>query len=174
MHVTKKEKGSVRGGYFLSESLSHEGWSCRIQKEESSSLLPIQSVREGDMVERGPIGVISIGSNDIHLLVATSDGITTFERHVNQSMLAELVGAVKGGVVPVKALSQALQDIEILVNAARAAGTNTILAIATEAMREVANGPTFIELVGCTLGIKADLISGQEEAALDYCWATFP
>ena len=41
-------------------------------------------------------------------------------------------------------------------------------------LREVANGPAFIELVGITLGIKAVLISGQEEAALDYCWATFP
>ncbi len=67
------------------------------------------------MTARPPIGTISIGSNDIHLLVATSDGIGTFDRQVNQSMLAELVGAVKGGVVPVKALSQALQDLERLV-----------------------------------------------------------
>ena len=32
------------------------------------------------MGERQPIGVISIGSNDIHLLVAASDGTTTFEK----------------------------------------------------------------------------------------------
>ena len=60
------------------------------------------------MGERPPLGAISIGSNDMHLLVATSDGIGTFERNANQSMLAELVGAVRGGVVPAKALSQAL------------------------------------------------------------------
>jgi exopolyphosphatase / guanosine-5'-triphosphate,3'-diphosphate pyrophosphatase len=126
------------------------------------------------MADRQPIGVISVGSNDIHLLVATSDGITTFERQANQSMLAELVGAVKGGVVPIKALSQALQDLETLVKAASTADARTIIAIATEALREVANGPAFIELFGTTLGIKAVLISGQEEAALDYCWATFP
>ena len=126
------------------------------------------------MADTQPIGVISIGSNDIHLLVASSDGKTTFERQVNQSMLAELVGAVKGGVVPVKALNQALQDLETLVKAASSAGARTIIAIATEALREVANGPAFIEMVGTTLGIKAVLISGQEEAALDYCWATFP
>jgi len=126
------------------------------------------------MAEKQPTGAISVGSNDIHLLVATSDGITTFDRQVNQSMLAELVGAVKGGVVPIKALSQALQDLETLVEAARKAGASTTIALATEALREVANGPTFIELVGTTLGITAALISGQEEAALDYCWATFP
>jgi len=121
------------------------------------------------MAEKQRIGVISIGSNDIHLLVAASDGMTTFNRQVNQSMLAELVGAVSGGIVPVKALSQALQDLETLVVSARKQGITTIIALATEAMREVANGPTFIDLVSLTLGIKAVLISGQEEAALDYC-----
>src|SRR5205807_8400306 len=126
------------------------------------------------MVDKQPIGAISIGSNDIHLLVAASDGIGTFDRHANQSMLAELVGTVKGGVVPAKALSQALQDIEMLVKVARNAGASPIIAIATEALREVANGPAFIDLLGTTLGITAMLISGEEEAALDYCWATFP
>src|SRR5690349_879653 len=119
------------------------------------------------MAEKPPTGVISIGSNDIHLLVATSDGIGTFDRHTNQSMLAELVGSVKGGVVPAKALSQALLDLETLVTQARSAGASPIIALATEAMREVANGPAFIDLVGATLGINAILISGQEEAALD-------
>lgn len=126
------------------------------------------------MAQNEPMGAISIGSNDIHLLVATTDGIATFERQVNQSMLAELVGAEKGGVVPVKALAQALQDLDTLVNDARSAGATPIIAIATEAMREVANGPDFINLVHSTLGIEAVLISGQEEAGLDYCWATFP
>jgi exopolyphosphatase/guanosine-5'-triphosphate,3'-diphosphate pyrophosphatase len=126
------------------------------------------------MGERPPLGAISIGSNDIHLLVATSDGIGTFERKANQSMLAELVGAVRGGVVPAKALSQALLDLETLVTQARNAGASPIIALATEAMREVANSPAFIELVGTTLGIQAVLISGEEEAALDYSWATFP
>lgn len=126
------------------------------------------------MADGHPIGVISIGSNDLHLLVATSDGLTTFDRQVNQSILAELVGTVRGGVVPIKALSQALQDLETLVTAARSAGASPIIALATEAMREVANGPAFIELVSTTLGITAALISGQEEAALDYAWATFP
>lgn len=126
------------------------------------------------MAEKKPVGVISIGSNDIHLLVAATDGVVTFERHVNQSMLAELVGAVKGGVVPVKALSAALQDLDTLVSVARKAGATTLIAIATEAMREVTNGPDFINLVNSTLGIEATLISGQEEAGLDYCWATFP
>ena len=126
------------------------------------------------MTEKQPMAVISIGSNDIHLLVAASDGIGTFDRQVNQSMLAELVATVKDGVIPARALGQALQDLEELVKVARNAGASPIIAIATEALREVANGPPFIDLVSTTLGITAMLISGEVEAALDYCWATFP
>ena len=116
------------------------------------------------MANRQPGRVISIGSNDIHLLVAASDGVGTFDRHANQSMLAELVGAVKGGVVPAKALGQALLDLEALVKTARNTGANPIIAIATEALREVANGSGFIDLIGTTLGITAVLISGEEES----------
>src|SRR5260370_34393735 len=133
-----------------------------------------QKEPERAMEERKPIGVISIGSNDIHLLVATSDGSGAFDRQANQSVLAELVGAVKGRVVPAKPLGQALQDLEMLVKVARSAGCRPIIALATEALREVANGPAFIDLVGVTLDIQAMLISGEVEAALDYRWATFP
>jgi len=78
--------------------LSHEGKSARIERgEEASLLLPMQREQERALGERQPIGVISIGSNDIHLLVAASDGTTTFEKKVNQSMLAELIGDVNDG-----------------------------------------------------------------------------
>jgi exopolyphosphatase/guanosine-5'-triphosphate,3'-diphosphate pyrophosphatase len=126
------------------------------------------------MAETLPVGVISIGSNDIHLLVATSDGHATFERLVNTSVLARLADTVEGDVIPPKALGEALQDLEDLVTAAKHAGATPILAIATEALREVSNGTAFVELVAATLKITTLLISGQEEAALDYCWATFP
>ena len=43
-----------------------------------------QNEPERAMAEQKPIGVISIGSNDIHLLVATSDGIGAFDRQANQ------------------------------------------------------------------------------------------
>ena len=103
------------------------------------------------MQGKSPIGVISIGSNDIHLLVAASDGIKTFDRHVNQSMLAELVGTVTGGVIPVPALNQTFTDLETPDETARTAGASPIIAIATEALREVANGPAFIELLATML-----------------------
>ena len=83
-------------------------------------------------------------------------------------MLAELIGDVKGGVVPIKALYRALKDLAILVPAARKAETATIIAIATEEMREMTNGPAIIDLVGSTLHIKrdADYKSGRGSSRL--------
>jgi exopolyphosphatase / guanosine-5'-triphosphate,3'-diphosphate pyrophosphatase len=119
------------------------------------------------------MGVISIGSNDIHLLVASADGATGFQQQVSQSILAELVGTLEGNVLPVTALNQALGDLRTLVAVARARHAHPILAVGTEALREARNGPAFLELVAATLGIEAFTITGEEEAALDYRWATF-
>ncbi len=90
-----------------------------------------------------PIGVISIGSNDIHLLVATSDGATTLTTVADRSIQVELVDALHAGALPDAVLAQTRRDIDALVVHARAAGARTVIA-------------------------------GAEEAALDYCWATFP
>jgi exopolyphosphatase / guanosine-5'-triphosphate,3'-diphosphate pyrophosphatase len=122
---------------------------------------------------RQAMGVISIGSNDIHLLVASSDGATGFHQELSQSVLAELVGTLQGNVLPVTALSQALRDLETLVDVARSCHAQPILAVGTEALREAHNGPAFLELVATTLEIEAFTITGEEEAALDYRWATF-
>src|SRR5260370_40265268 len=106
----------------------------------------MQNEPERAMAEQKPIGVISIGSKDIHLLVAISDGIGAFDRQANQSVLAELVGAVKGGAVPAKPLGQALQDLARLVKVARSAAASPIIPLATGALREVANGPACTDL----------------------------
>src|SRR5260370_30610663 len=93
------------------------------------------------MTARQPIGVISIGSNDIHLLVATSDGIGTFDRQVNQSTLAELVGPGKGGVVPAKALGQALHHLYRLATDAGRARSDPFIAAWIADHREAAHSP---------------------------------
>jgi exopolyphosphatase/guanosine-5'-triphosphate,3'-diphosphate pyrophosphatase len=126
------------------------------------------------MDSQAAIGVISIGSNDIHLLVASSDGKAIFHPRISHAVMAELVGTLQNNVVPVPALGQALHDLEKLVTLARSAEAYPILALGTEALREAHNGPAFLELVATTLGIEAMAITGAEEAALDYRWATFP
>src|SRR5579862_8657157 len=137
-------------------------------KESTDSVRPKAEARS-----RQAMGVISIGSNDIHLLVASLHGKTGFHQQVSQSVLAELVGTLENNVLPVAALNQALGDLQKLVDAAHSCQAQPILAVGTEALREARNGPAFLQLVATTLGIEAFTITGEEEAALDYRWATF-
>jgi exopolyphosphatase/guanosine-5'-triphosphate,3'-diphosphate pyrophosphatase len=128
--------------------------------------------------ELQPLGVAGIGSNDIHLLVATSDGATRFDRLLDRSAELELVGAeVEAGghpILPAAALAGALGTLADLIARARSAGARHILAVGTEALREAANGAAFCSLLAATFGIEATVLSGEEEAGLDYTWATFP
>ncbi len=126
------------------------------------------------------LGVASIGSNDIHLLVAASDGATRFDRLLDRSAELELVGAeIEAGtgghpVLPAAALAGALGVVRDQVARARSAGARHILAVGTEALREAVNGAAFCSLLAATFGIEAVPISGEEEAGLDCTWATFP
>src|SRR5215469_11322040 len=130
---------------------------------------PAQPAQSGEF-----LGAISIGSNDLHLLVATSDGASRFESRVDERIFAELLVQLDGHVLPPDGLSHALADVARLVRLARSAGAARVIAIATEALREAANGRAFIALLAATFDIEAVLLSGKEEAALDYCWATSP
>jgi exopolyphosphatase/guanosine-5'-triphosphate,3'-diphosphate pyrophosphatase len=121
-----------------------------------------------------PIAALSIGSDDLHLLVGTSDGKEQFSAIADHSMLVQLIGAMQEGTLPRPVLDQTWQDLGTLVAQARAAGAQTVIALATEVMRQATNGPAFIEQVRASLGIEAEIIAGKEEAALDYSWATFP
>ena len=132
----------------------------------------------GEHSELQPIAVASIGSNDIHLLVAVSDGATRFDRLLDRSAEVELVGAeVEAGehpVLPAAALAGALGVFDELVARARSVGARRLVAVGTEALREAANGAAFCALLAATFGMEAVVITGEEEAGLDYTWAIFP
>jgi len=121
-----------------------------------------------------PVGVISLGSNDLHLLVATTDGAGAWVELHNQAIMAELGVALHDGVAPASALCLALNHLDTLVTASRAAGAAEVFILATEVIREARNGQALLDLAAATLGAKAFLLTGDEEAALDYRWASFP
>jgi exopolyphosphatase/guanosine-5'-triphosphate,3'-diphosphate pyrophosphatase len=121
-----------------------------------------------------PIGAISIGSDDIHLLVGASDGEEHFTAIADRSNIVQLIGALQDGALPPPIVDRAMQELRALVEQARAEGAATVIALATEVMRQASNGQALIDQARSSLGIEAAIISGQEEAALDYSWATFP
>ncbi len=121
-----------------------------------------------------PIGVISLGSNDLHLLVAAVDASGAVNALYNQAILAELAGALQDGALPVSALCLAMGHLDELNTAARGAGAISVFILATEVMREAHNGQALLDLVAATLGAQTFLLSGEEEAALDYRCVSVP
>jgi exopolyphosphatase/guanosine-5'-triphosphate,3'-diphosphate pyrophosphatase len=111
-------------------------------------------------------------------LVATTDGATRFDRLLDRSAEVELVSTeVEAGghpILPAAALSGALGVLDNLIARARSAGARVVLVVGTEALREAANGAAFCSLLAATYGIEAVVITAEEEAGLDYSWATFP
>jgi exopolyphosphatase/guanosine-5'-triphosphate,3'-diphosphate pyrophosphatase len=121
-----------------------------------------------------PVAVISMGSNDLHLLVATSDGASTFTVQADHSLMVELAASLDGRLLPAAALGNALDATNTLMQVVHATHATAVWVLATEALREASNGPALLSLLEATFGLRAVVLSGQQEAALDYCWAGFP
>lgn len=116
---------------------------------------------------------IDIGSNTTRLLVASLDGETLVplvqERHFTRlgrrcapgEALASEVVEELAEVVAGQALS------------AREAGATTLRAVATAALRRIANGAEVCAAVGAAAGVEVELLSAEEEARLAFAGATW-
>jgi exopolyphosphatase/guanosine-5'-triphosphate,3'-diphosphate pyrophosphatase len=116
------------------------------------------------------IAVLDLGSTSFHLLVAdaTPDGgIERVLREREMLRLGALIGE-RGGRVPEEVCARAVETARQLGEAARRAGADLLLPIATAAIREASNGPEVAERIGAAIGVPARLISGIEEARLTF------
>ena len=124
------------------------------------------------MTDQQPRAVLDVGSNTIRLLVA----------RVRQGQLEPLLdlsefvrlglGVDKTGELQPDREDAAMEAITMLSNQARSLGAAGIVAIATSAVRDAANGDAFARRVRETTGIELDIISGEREAYLTYLGAT--
>ena len=113
------------------------------------------------------LAAIDVGSNSIHMVVAQIDpdgGVTTLWR------LKEPVGLGRIGFggrrLPAEAIDRAATTLGRFVAAADARHAHKIVATATSAVREAANGGDLIERVRREHKLRVRVISGAEEARL--------
>ena len=118
------------------------------------------------------VGVVDIGTNSTRLLVAEVDGgaMTELERRTTVTRLGEgleasgrLSDAATGRVADALAEYRAVLDD---------LGAERVVAVATSAMRDAANGPEFRDEIERRFGLDARTISGDEEARLTFLGAT--
>ncbi|GIW12238.1 MAG: hypothetical protein KatS3mg061_3295 [Dehalococcoidia bacterium] len=111
------------------------------------------------------VGVIDIGSNTIHLLIADSDGahLTPLADPSRALFLGQDV-ARYGRISPVR-LGKAVAAVAEFADQARRAGAEVVVALATEAVRAAANGEEVLATLRAT-GVPVERISARREGEL--------
>ncbi len=123
----------------------------------------------------GRVGAIDCGTNSIRLLVAdvTGEGADADLRDVHREMRIVRLGQgvdATGEFAP-EALERtraALVDYAVVL---RRKGVERVRMTATSAARDAGNRAEFFALVRDVLGVDAEVISGEEEAALSFVGA---
>ncbi len=113
------------------------------------------------------LGVIDIGSNSIKLLVAETSGGTEFRR-LSAAKEPVRLGreTLRTGHLSESAIKRAADTIKRFSVTANEAGVESLIAIATAAVREADNASVFIETIREQTGVEVEVLSGLEEARL--------
>ena len=117
------------------------------------------------MVRR--VGAIDIGTNSTRLLVAEeSEGhLRTVATNLAITRLGEGIGS---GVLLPSAVARTSGVVDSFLREARLLGAESVLAVATSAVRDAANRADFLSLVYEETGLKIRVLSGAEEASYSY------
>ena len=126
---------------------------------------PSESVQENQM-----IAAIDIGTNSLHMVVvkieATLPSFTIIAREKETVRLGDR-NLITGELKP-EVMMKAIACLGRFKTLADSLGTNSIVAVATSAVRESPNGQEFLQQIETEVGLSVDLISGSEEARRIY------
>jgi exopolyphosphatase / guanosine-5'-triphosphate,3'-diphosphate pyrophosphatase len=134
--------------------------------------MPRRALGSEDLDAVVRVGVVDIGTNSTRLLIADVEGgrvdeierrttVTNMGRGVDHSetICTDAIDDVCGVIADYKARYEEM-------------GAERIMAIATSAVRDAANGEAFIAELRERFGLDARLLTGEEEANLTYLGAT--
>ncbi|MTJ13481.1 Ppx/GppA family phosphatase [Anabaena sp. UHCC 0187] len=126
---------------------------------------PSESIQENQM-----IAAIDIGTNSLHMVVvkieATLPSFSIIAREKETVRLGDR-NLTTGELKP-EVMSKAIACLGRFKTLADSLGVNSIVAVATSAVRESPNGKDFLHQVETEVGLSVDLISGPEEARRIY------
>jgi exopolyphosphatase/guanosine-5'-triphosphate,3'-diphosphate pyrophosphatase len=119
-----------------------------------------------------PIAVIDIGTNSTRLLVAEVEDGRVEERE-RRSVVTRLGEGVDGsGRLADRAVQRVLDVLAEYRDLIDQNGAEDVVAVATSAVRDSANGDEFLATLRERFGIEARTLSGDEEARLTFLGAT--
>ncbi len=115
------------------------------------------------------IAVIDIGTNSIHMVLAEIGKNFSYKIVDRIKEMARLGdGTFASHRLSPEAMDRGLSVLKRFSLLAKNKGFETILPVATSAVREAKNGGDFLKMVRKELGLKIRVITGEEEARLIY------
>ncbi|QLE58444.1 Ppx/GppA phosphatase family protein [Nostoc sp. TCL26-01] len=129
---------------------------------ESVSTQPVQQHRI--------IAAIDMGTNSLHMVVVKIDPTLPAFSIITKEKETVRLGDrnITTGELKPEVMAKAIATLKRFQVAAKIANVETIIAVATSAVREAPNGKDFLQQIETELGLSVDLISGQEEARRIY------
>lgn len=118
---------------------------------------------------RERLAAIDIGSNSIHMVVAEAEPNGGYRLLGREREMVRLGKTGLGdGALSEAAMQDGLEALAKMTNIARLRGTERVVAVATSAVREAANGADFLARVKALTGLDVQLLTGIEEGKLIY------
>ena len=121
------------------------------------------------LVVAGAVAALDCGSNSTRLLIEGEDG-STWRREMRITRLSEGVDAT--GSLTAAAIARTLDVLAEYRAMMDEAGVRRGRLVATSAVRDAHNGGPFLAEARRVTGVPAEVLSGNEEAALSYAGAT--
>jgi exopolyphosphatase/guanosine-5'-triphosphate,3'-diphosphate pyrophosphatase len=121
-------------------------------------------------VEHRIIAAIDLGTNSLHMVIVriepTLPSFSIIAREKETVRLGDR--DLKTGELKPEIMEKAIAALGRFQEVAKTLNAETIIAVATSAVREAPNGKDFLQRVEDELSLSVDLISGQEEARRIY------
>ncbi|WP_156760629.1 Ppx/GppA phosphatase family protein [Microbacterium karelineae] len=115
------------------------------------------------------LGVLDIGSNTVHLLIANAQpGGRPLAATSEKRTLRLMRYLTDDGAISADGVEAILKAVRKARKVAKKEGVEELLATATSAVREAANGPEVIERIEETLGQRLQVLGGSDEARFTF------
>lgn len=115
------------------------------------------------------LAAIDLGTNSLHMVVVRIEPtLPSFSIITREKDTVRLGDRATNGELKPEVMARAIATLGRFQEIAKSLNAQTIVAVATSAVREAPNGKDFLQQVEDDLGLSVDLISGPEEARRIY------
>ena len=119
-----------------------------------------------------PVAAIDVGSNSVRIAIVNADGQGLLEVIEEASATPKLIrGVQRDGRLSATSIDEVVEILRDFQAVARGADADPVVAVATSAVRDAANGADLASLLQADLGITLRFVDGGEEARLAFLGA---